>query len=223
MNGLVVFDLDGTLIDTATEITEAVNRTLADFTDRSVAESDVRRWIGHGTGWLMQQAWADQIGEPDKADWPQVMSRFVAHYHDTAGTMSRPYPFVLETLAMLRSLGIGRAILTNKESRFTERVLQAHGMTDIFDMVISGDSLPTKKPDPAGLFHCLQQLNVAESACLFVGDSEIDVVTGRAAAVACWAVPYGYNHGRPIAEAGPDRLIDDIRPVVGFFRDGLSH
>ena len=217
MKGLVVFDLDGTLIDTATEITEAVNRTLADFTGRSVPESDVRRWIGHGTGWLMQQAWADQIGEPDKAHWPQVMSRFVAHYHDTAGTMSRPYPFLVETLAVLRSLGIGRAILTNKESRFTERVLQAHDMTHSFDMVISGDSLPTKKPDPAGLLHCIAQTGATVDSSLFVGDSEIDLATAKAAGVVCWAVPYGYNHGRPIALANPDRLVDDIRPVLQHF------
>jgi phosphoglycolate phosphatase len=215
--GLVVFDLDGTLIDTAAEICAAVNRTLAEFGAWSVPESDVRRWIGHGTGWLMKQAWADQVGDPEAADWPQVMSRFVVHYHDTAGTMSRPYPFVRETLAELRRLGISRAILTNKESRFTDRVLQAHGLTEQFDLVVSGDSLPTKKPDPSGLLHCISHVGATVGSCLFVGDSEIDVATAKAAGVVCWAVPYGYNHGRPIALANPHRLIDDIRPVLQYF------
>ncbi|MEY3669501.1 MAG: phosphoglycolate phosphatase [Burkholderiaceae bacterium] len=217
MARLVVFDLDGTLIDTAQEITEAVNRTLAECASGSVPESDVRRWIGHGTGWLMKQAWADQVGEPEDADWSHVMARFVVHYHDTAGTMSRPYPFVRETLAELQRMGIARAILTNKESRFTARVLEAHGLTECFDLVVSGDSLPTKKPDPSGLFHCIDDLGSAVGSCLFVGDSEIDVATAKAAGVVCWAVPYGYNHGRPIALANPDRLVEDIRPVPQYF------
>nr|UOZ97494.1 Phosphoglycolate phosphatase [Cupriavidus sp.] len=217
MAGLVVFDLDGTLIDTATEICAAVNRTLGEFGAQSARESDVRRWIGHGTGWLMKQAWADQMGDPEAADWSQVMSRFVVHYHDTAGTMSSPYPFVRETLAELQRMGIARAILTNKESRFTDRVLQAHGLTHQFDLVVSGDTLPTKKPDPTGLFYCMAQIGATLGSCLFVGDSEIDVATAKAAGVVCWAVPYGYNHGRPIALANPDRLVDDIRPVLQYF------
>lgn len=217
MTGLVVFDLDGTLIDTATEITEAVNRTLQEFHAQPVSESDVRRWIGHGTGWLMKQAWTDRVGDPSQAEWPRVMARFIAHYHDTAGTRSKPFPFVNETLQRLKTLGIRCAVLTNKESRFTDRVLQAHHMNDVMDLVVSGDSLPTKKPDPAGLFHCIEALGAEVGSCLFVGDSEIDVATARAAGVVCWAVPYGYNHGRPISLAEPDRLVDDIRPVPEFF------
>ncbi|MFM1881026.1 MAG: hypothetical protein RLZZ344_1260 [Pseudomonadota bacterium] len=217
MTPLVVFDLDGTLIDTATEIADAVNRTLADFDAPPVSEADVRRWIGHGTGWLMKQAWDDQVGDPEEADWSAVMSRFVGHYHDTAGAQSRPYPFVTETLAALKSHGVSRAILTNKESRFTDRVLEAHGLVGVFDLVVSGDSLPTKKPDPAGLLHCIRVLGATVGSCLFVGDSEIDVATAKAAGVTCWAVPYGYNHGRPIALAEPDRLIEDIRPVTDHF------
>jgi len=217
MAGLVVFDLDGTLIDTATEIAEAVNRTLAEYAAGSVPESDVRRWIGHGTGWLMKQAWAKQVGESEDTDWSQVMARFIVHYHDTAGTMSSPYPFVGETLAELQRMGVARAILTNKESRFTQRVLEAHRLTECFDLVVSGDSLPTKKPDPSGLLHCIDSLGAAVGSCLFVGDSEIDVDTAKAAGVVCWAVPYGYNHGRPIALANPDRLVDDIRPVPQYF------
>jgi phosphoglycolate phosphatase len=124
---------------------------------------------------------------------------------------------VRETLAELQRTGIARAILTNKESRFTERVLQAHGLAECFDLVVSGDSLPTKKPDPSGLFHCIDSLGAAVGSCLFVGDSEIDVATAKAAGVVCWAVPYGYNHGQPIALANPDRLVDDIRPVPQYF------
>ena len=214
---LVVFDLDGTLIDTAGEIADAVNLTLSFFGMAQVDEQRVRQWIGHGTGWLMKQAWQQQRAINSDDEWAEVMQKFVKFYHETAGRRSAPYPFVIETLHKLKELGIGCAILTNKEERFTARVLDAHGMRDYFDLVISGDSLPTKKPDPSGLQHCVTELGASFGSTLFVGDSEIDIATARAAGIVCWAVPYGYNMGRPIADCQPDRLVEDIRPVTSFF------
>ena len=214
---LVIFDLDGTLIETADEIAMAVNRTLKDFNARPASDADVRRWIGHGTGWLMKQAWADSVGDPEQTDWQGVMDRFIGHYFETAGTQSHLYPRVEETLKTLGERGIHRAIVTNKESRFTERVVEAHGLQHLIDLVISGDTLPTKKPHPGGIQHCMTHFGESAGSTLFVGDSEIDVQTARAAEIPVWAVPYGYNHGRPIAMAEPDRIVDDIGPVVSFF------
>ncbi|OYY47840.1 MAG: hypothetical protein B7Y55_14475, partial [Polynucleobacter sp. 35-46-207] len=94
---LVMYDLDGTLLDTATEITQAVNLTLEDFSCRHVDEADVRRWIGHGTGWLMEQAWAANAGDKS-VPWTEVMHRFMIHYGNTAGTCSQFFPKVIETL-----------------------------------------------------------------------------------------------------------------------------
>jgi len=135
---LVIFDLDGTLIETAGEIGLAVNRTLAEFDAGTVPDADIRRWIGHGTGWLMKQAWSDKVGDPDQTNWEAVMSRFIHHYFETAGTQSHPYPHVMETLRKLNALGVQCAILTNKEGRFTERVISAHGLDQgQFSRVIS--------------------------------------------------------------------------------------
>ncbi len=217
---LVIFDLDGTLIETAGEIGLAVNRTLEDFELAPVSDFDVRRWIGHGTGWLMKQAWSDRGRDPetDTDQWGQVMERFVHHYFDTAGTQSYPYPHVMETLGRLGEMGVKRAILTNKEGRFTDRVLAAHGLDKkLLDGVVSGDTLPVKKPNPAGIHHLLSQFNVGVENALFVGDSETDIKTARAAKLACWAVPYGYNHGRPVADENPDRVVEDVRPVLDYF------
>jgi phosphoglycolate phosphatase len=215
---LVIFDLDGTLIETAGEIGLAVNRTLAEFDAGTVSDADIRRWIGHGTGWLMKQAWSDKVGDPDQTNWEAVMSRFIHHYFETAGTQSHPYPHVMETLRKLNALGVQCAILTNKEGRFTERVISAHGLDQgQFSRVISGDTLPTKKPHPGGIHHLMAELGETAGTTLFVGDSEIDVATAKAAGVMCWAVPYGYNHGRPISQADPDRIVDDIRPVATYF------
>lgn len=214
---VVMYDLDGTLLDTAGEITQAVNLTLAEFGHEPVTEAQVRDWIGHGTGWLMKTAWQNTEGPPD-APWDKVMERFVLHYDATAGTRSHAFPHVLDTLKRAREYGVKQAIVTNKESRFTERVLERHGLTGAFDIVICGDSLPVKKPDPAVIEHCLVQLGASAGEALFIGDSAIDVTTARAAGVVCWAVPYGYNLGRPIEDAMPDRVVPDIREVPGFFR-----
>lgn len=214
---LVMYDLDGTLLDTAGEICEAVNLTLADFNHDSVSDGQVRSWIGHGTGWLMKTAWQNTEGS-DVEPWDDVMTRFIHHYEVTAGTSSIAFPHVLETLQKARDYGVKQAIVTNKERRFTDRILQKHGLQNAFDMVICGDSLAVKKPNPAVIEHCLATLGATHGEALFVGDSEIDVSTAKAAGVVCWAVPYGYNMGRPIADAMPDRIVPDIREVPNYFR-----
>lgn len=214
---LVMYDLDGTLLDTAAEILEAVNLTLQEFNHSLVTEEEVRRWIGQGTGWLMQTAWKESTG-PEASSWDAVMARFIYHYEATAGTSSTAFPFVIETLQKARDYGIKQAIVTNKERRFTDRVLEKHGLTDAFDLIICGDSLTVKKPHPDVIHHCLMALDETAAASLFVGDSQTDVSTAKAAGVICWAVPYGYNHGRPIEETMPDRVVPDIRDVPNYFR-----
>jgi phosphoglycolate phosphatase len=212
-----MYDLDGTLLDTASEIAEATNLTLKEFNLETVSQNQVRDWIGHGTGWLMKRAWEEQKGS-DKANWDAVMARFIHHYEATAGTTSVPFPFVLETLRKARDYGLKQAVVTNKETRFTNRILEKHGLTNLLDMVVCGDTLSVKKPNPAVIQHCLDTLGVAQGEALFVGDSSIDMATAKAAGVLCWAVPYGYNLGRPIEETMPDRIVPDIREVPNFFR-----
>jgi phosphoglycolate phosphatase len=215
---LVMFDLDGTLFDTAAEIAESANRTLREYGLPEVAESQVRDWIGYGTGWMMRQAWTSVAGAPDETRWPEVMKKFIAHYFECAGTNSTPYPDVLESLEELRDLGVKRAIVTNKEGRFTDRLLQAHGLADAFDKVVSGDTYAVKKPDPTVIYNCMYELGVVGPESLFVGDSFIDIQTARAAGVMCWAVPYGYNMGRPIEQALPDRIVPTIKEVPVYFK-----
>ena len=174
---LVMYDLDGTLLDTADEIAQAVNLTLNEFGLESVSVDQVRNWIGHGTGWLMKRAWEEQKGSADAvsdADWDKVMKRFVHHYEATAGTTSTPFPHVLETLRKASDYGVKQAVVTNKERRFADRILEKHGLTDQFDLVICGDSLSVKKPNPAVITHCLNTLGATQGESLFIGDSEID-------------------------------------------------
>ncbi|MGH8857673.1 MAG: HAD-IA family hydrolase, partial [Polaromonas sp.] len=123
-------------------------------------------------------------------------------------------PQVREVLTALRERGVKLAVVTNKESRYTATVLHAHQLMPLFDWVVSGDTLPTKKPDPAGIHSCLAAFGVPRQRALFVGDSSIDVATARNAGVTVWTLPYGYNMGQPIEACAPDRVIVDCSALL---------
>ena len=215
----VMFDLDGTLIETAPEIADAVNHTLREVGLRTVTQQQVNDWIGHGTLELLIQALAHTQRLSDQQvrnspELPGMAAKFNKHYQQCCGTRSHLYPQVRETLTALHELDVRLAVVTNKESRFTQTVLEAHSLTAMFDMVVSGDTLPVKKPNPAGVAHCLSLFKATPERSLFVGDSSIDIATARNAGVAVWALPYGYNMGEPIASARPDRVIVDISALL---------
>jgi phosphoglycolate phosphatase len=212
---LVMFDLDGTLVETAPEIQDAVNDTLQRFGLEPVALADIERWIGHGTKELLVQALAqrcnagkDEVLRSDLLEL--VYSAFKGDYERRCGSRSRLYPGVPDALAALGARGVKRVLVTNKERRFTDAVLRRHGLNEMLDGVVCGDTLPTRKPDPAGVLQCMHDHATPPRRALFVGDSSIDIETARNAGVAVWAVTYGYNMGSPIAEWRPDRLIDDF-------------
>jgi phosphoglycolate phosphatase len=217
---LVLFDLDGTLIATAPEICDAVNDTLRHFERTEVSLQQVNDWIGHGTRTLLIQALAFSDGVSVErvrasAELPAIAAVFDTHYQSRCGTRSHLYPQVRETLTALRTRGVKLAVVTNKEGRYTQTVLDAHGLMPLLDAVVSGDTLPTKKPDPAGIRWCLEKFGVAPASALFVGDSSIDVATARNAGVAVWALPYGYNMGQAIEACQPDRVIADCSALLG--------
>ena len=216
---LIMFDLDGTLIETAPEICDAVNDTLRRFDLPEVTQQQVNDWIGYGTMELLIQALA-ATGKTDASvvrtseTLPLVAAEFDKNYQLRCGTRSYLYPQVRETLIALRARGVKLAVVTNKEGRYTVTVLNAHELAPLFDGVVSGDTLPRKKPDPAGIQSCLDQFAVPVDRALFVGDSSIDVATARNAGVAVWMLPYGYNMGQPIEKCSPDRIIADCSVLL---------
>ncbi len=216
---LVMFDLDGTLVETAPEICDAVNDTLRHFDLKEVTQQQVDDWIGQGTRELLIQALAYSGKTSEAAVRTSESLRLIAaefdkHYQRRCGTRSHLYPQVRETLTALRERGVKLAVVTNKEGRYTTTVLDVHQLAPLLDSVVSGDTLPTKKPDPAGIQRCLAQFDVPPERALFVGDSSIDVATARNAGVAVWALPYGYNMGRPIEACAPDRVIADCSALL---------
>lgn len=216
---LVMFDLDGTLIATAPEICDAVNDTLRRFDLPEVTQEQVNDWIGHGTRELLIQALAHS-GKASlatvrtSATLVQIAAEFDKHYQSRCGTRSHLYPQVRETLVTLRERGVKLAVVTNKEGRYTDTVLDVHQLSPLFDRVVSGDTLPAKKPDPTGIQSCLDAFAVPPRRALFVGDSSIDVATARNAGVTVWVLPYGYNMGQPIEACAPDRVIPDCSALL---------
>lgn len=216
---LILFDLDGTLIETAPEIADAVNDTLAECGRSGVSQQQVNDWIGHGTRELLIQALAftDALGADEVRNsnsFAAIEAVFTRHYQRRCGTRSHLYPHVRETLVALRSAGVKLVVMTNKEGRYTQTVLDAHQMAPLFDLVISGDTFPVKKPNAMGIEECLRRFGASRARTLFVGDSSIDVATARAGGIAVWAMPYGYNMGEPIEACQPDRVIPDFSALT---------
>ncbi|WP_310627638.1 phosphoglycolate phosphatase [Limnohabitans sp.] len=217
----VFFDLDGTLVETAPEIADAVNDTLAYFDWPAVSQTLVDGWIGHGTQALLVEALAHVMQQSvpkvrQSAHLKDALPVFDRYYQNRCGTRSQLYPHVRDALAHLRAQGIKLALVTNKEGRYTQTVLQVHQLTAMFDAVVSGDTLRVKKPNPSAVELHLKKWGVNQENALFVGDSSIDAATARNAGIAVWLLPYGYNMGEPVAACQPDRVISDVSELMNL-------
>lgn len=213
----VLFDLDGTLLDTAPEIAAAVNAALDELGLPSADDAVIRRFIGHGVRQTLAQAY-DHVkpgAEPARreADLDRSMAAFGSHYARLA-PRSQPFADALPTLTALRAAGVKCAIVSNKESRFVEHLLAASPLAALVELTVCGDTLERKKPDPLPALHALRHFGVIRERALLVGDSAIDVACARNAGVAVWMVSYGYNGGQPVAQAGADRVIDSLGAVA---------
>ena len=214
---LICFDLDGTLVDTASEIAEAANRALQSHGIARRPTAEITWLIGAGTRELMLNLLARCLLEqPELAGRVQpdaVLQSMDEHYAITTGSQAVPYGGCHDALEALRAAGVKLACVTNKELRHAHRVLKVTRLDDYFDLVIGGDSLPEKKPHRSVLRHVAQTLEVSLARTAHLGDSITDVTAARNAGVAAWAVPYGYNAGQPIADAKPDLLFDHLLAV----------
>lgn len=219
---LVVFDLDGTLIDSVPDLALAVDGALAELGLPAAGEARVRDWVGNGSLVLMQRALryamsvAGKVSQEtvDTALLDRAHAAFLEHYGRDPGAYTRLYPGVRECLDGLRERGLPLAIVTNKPHAFIAPLLEGLGLAEHFALCLGGDSLPEKKPDPAPLLYVADLIGVAPGACLMVGDSRHDIAAGKAAGFRTLAVPYGYNHGEPVSASGPDAVVDSLSQLV---------
>lgn len=213
---LVLFDLDGTLIDTVPDLAAAIDAMQFDLGLPPRGEDKVRTWVGNGIERLVKRALCDGDDsiEPDPALFQQALQRFMDHYAARPCERSAFYPGVTDCLEHLQQAGYRLACITNKRGRFTDLLLRAIGIYEVFGLIISGDTLPQRKPDPLPLLHATNYFQVDPVRALMVGDSRNDVRAARAASMQVLCVSYGYNCGRDIREERPDFVVNSLAELI---------
>jgi phosphoglycolate phosphatase len=202
----IVFDLDGTLVDTAPDLCSALNWVLERIDRPQVALDDVRNMVGEGARKLIERALAASGPAPSAEEVESHVVHFLDHYQRNMSVQSVPFPGVEETLDTLAGLGAQVAICTNKPEEMAVLLLDDLGLGHRFPVILGGDSLPMKKPDPGHLIGTVERMGASLDDTVFVGDSHIDVAAARGAGVPVIAVSFGYSLVDP-AELGADMVI----------------
>lgn len=211
----VAFDLDGTLLDTLPDIADSANAMLVEFGMAHVDEVVVRSYIGDGIPRLVKRLLTgERDGEPDAALFENANRVFQDRYAERLDVRTRPYPGAVDGIVRLRRAGFKLACVTNKAERFARPLLDAHFGAEAFDLVVGGDTLPKKKPDPMPVLHCCERFGFAPGALLVVGDSANDVAAGLAAGCPVVCVSYGYTGGLDVRSLGADAIVPDILSVA---------
>lgn len=219
---MVLIDVDGTLVDSVPDLAYCVDRMMEQLGRPPHGEAAVRNWVGNGVERLVRRALIGQLdGEPDEADFERAYPLFLALYRENTSKRSVLYPGVREGLDWLLSAGFKLGCVTNKAAQFTEPLLKDLGVYDAFEIVISGDTLPRKKPDPLPLLHAAEHFGVDPGDALMVGDSVSDVKAARAAGFGIVCMTYGYNHGQDIRDANPDAVLDSMAELRGLLAQAV--
>ena len=204
----VLFDLDGTLLDTAADITSALNRALVEQGRGTFTTAQVRELIGRGVPSLIERALARLPGPAGEADRALLQRRF--HVHDGGEFQARAYPGVAQGLSTLFARGLRIGVVTNKAKDAAVDLLARLGLNQWIHVVVGGDSCVQRKPHPQPLLFALEALQVQPSQALMVGDSQVDVLAARAAGVAIVCVPYGYNEGADPRSLACDAFVETL-------------
>jgi phosphoglycolate phosphatase len=217
---MVLIDVDGTLVDSVPDLAYCVDAMMRELGMPARGEQSVRRWVGNGVERLVKRALLDRLeGEPDEALFAEALPVFEALYRENTSKRSCLYPGVNEALDFLRNTGVRMGCVTNKASQFTLPLLGDLGVRDYFEIVICGDTVERKKPDPMPLLEAAKQLRTEPRSSLMLGDSMSDVKAARAAGFRIVCMSYGYNHGEDIRDYNPDAVIDsmvEIQDIVAW-------
>lgn len=216
----LLFDLDGTLVDSAPDMADALDRTLVDMGFEPVGDEWIRRWLGAGSAQLVAHALEAALGAPPtRAENDAMLARYLEIYGAGICRRSRLYPGVREGLDRLRTDGYRLACVTNKPEALAARLLDLLDLgSDWLSLVIGGDTVAARKPDPLPLRHAMACLGASPEGTLMVGDSTFDVEAARAAGMGVVCVPYGYNRGADIRQAKPDAVVNDLTELHSLLR-----
>lgn len=213
---LVLFDLDGTLVDSVPDLADAVDRMLRSMDKQPAGVDKVRQWVGNGAAVLVRRALTGKMEEPvvDEAAFESAYQLFLQYYAEKTAENSSLYEGVEDCLQSLKQQKIQMGLVTNKPIKFTRSMLSGFALDSYFDVVIGGDSLPKKKPFPEPLLEAMKICSSTPQETLMVGDSKSDIGAARAAGCPVVCVPYGYNHGEDIADYNPDMIVDSLAELI---------
>jgi phosphoglycolate phosphatase len=217
---MVLIDVDGTLVDSVPDLAYCVDEMLKQLVMPLRGEERVRQWVGNGVERLVRRALINQLdGEPDEALFIRALPIFEALYRDNTSKRSCLYPGVKSALDFLKTTDVRLGCVTNKAAQFTLPLLRDLGISDYFELIVCGDTLPKKKPDPMPLLHAAEKLGVKPAQSLMLGDSQSDVKAARAAGFNIVCMSYGYNHGEDIRNYKPDAVVDsmdEIKTIIAW-------
>ena len=208
---LLIFDLDGTLVDTRADLAGAVNHALAELGLETLTVDEVMSYVGHGLKKLMERS----LGAELQARLPEAIGIFRDYYKQHLLDESKPYPGVVEVLEYFRDKKM--AVISNKPVEFTVPMIEQLEFSGYFDLVLGGDSVPEMKPSPAPVMHVMHELGVDAGKTVMIGDGNTDIDAANAANVDSCAVTYGYRSAELLARSEPDHMIEQISELTGLY------
>lgn len=215
---LVLLDLDGTLVDSIPDLANAINKTLVEFSMEVRDINSIRSWVGNGVEKLLHRALTNNIdGEAQSELFHKAYDFFMDTYSKNMCAESICYPGVREGIDFLKEKNIKLGCVTNKSGQFVGPILEHLGLMDDMSIIIAGDTLPKKKPDPLPLLHAASVFEAEPKQSLMIGDSVSDVKAARAADFQIVCVSYGYNHGEDIRKTNPDAVVDSLAELPQLF------
>jgi len=216
---VLLFDLDGTLVDSAPDLALAVNHMLETLERDTFSSETIRSWVGNGAQTLVKRGLSgdsviDETIDPEL--FKQALEIFLCFYAQNLCVSTVSYPNVATTLKALKAKGYRLALVTNKPYDFIEPLLEGLALTNLFELSLGGDSLAKKKPDPMPLLHVCEQLGVDVSECIMIGDSKNDILAANAANMQSIGVTYGYNYNEHISHYEPDHVAESFDEIIAL-------
>ncbi len=213
---LVMFDLDGTLVDSVPDLADAIDRMLADLGRNPVGEAQVRTWVGNGQWALVERALAATAPQEtlDEVTLNSAVARFRHHYAACCSDKTRLFDGVRALLEYLHQAEVTMVVVTNKPKEFVPAILQRLNIAEYFSSVLGGECLTEKKPHPLPLLHCLSAYGVEPAQALMVGDSANDMLAAARAGVPSIAVSYGYAHGEDLSGYNPKAVVATLASLL---------
>ncbi|ETF03118.1 phosphoglycolate phosphatase [Advenella kashmirensis W13003] len=207
-----LLDLDGTLVDSIPDLARAANAMRIKLGLPPLHQELIAQFVGKGIDHLVRRAMTGGDNDASVTDEAFIVARehFVDAYHQVNGDHATVFEGVIDGLKAMKTAGIRLAVVTNKPSVFTEQLLIQTGLRSFFDAVVSGDTCPTKKPDPGPVLHACSLLNAEPADCIFIGDSINDALAAQAAGMPVLVVPYGYNEGNSVQNLKVNDIVESV-------------